>query len=400
MKDLNGKNPEKIVYKGTGDQTNPDKSGKYVVWQDKRYSKWQIYYKDITTTSSAKPVYPNKKMDQTSPRIQGNNIVWKETVITDDGWGPVADISIVTYNLVTHKFLTVERSLGCAKDADIYKNLIVYRQESYGRESSAWGILYLGSDIKLLDLTTKNKKTIKKLDATVTLSSPLVYGDHIIYISKPADGSTGTQTYLFDYVISTGITKTILSTNKDVDLSNSSILANYVVWQQKNSSKQYICITDIGKNNPISVVSTGITNSNSPTISGYVKAGVYVVWKGDYNGKSVLFYRNMDPNPPWIKLTHPKHGETGFNRAGTILIRFNKFISPSTNYTQIKVINLSTNQNIPISKTIKEDILYIKPKTTMQAKNLYQIVIPLKSVKDNAYNNLQTTKTITFRTGA
>jgi hypothetical protein len=296
--------------------------------------------------------------------------------------------SIQGYNLSTHEHFTVVQKdeyeflpiLG-----DIDNNYVVY-------------IINHGvkGDIKLYNTITHTTKTVKfnsDIFREVAISN-----DNLIWIER-----IGSTKVIKKYKISTGITSTVLTNLTGV--SNIVLYNNFAVWQKFKYDRGYdnpyydIQMTDISKTNPITNVCTNLENQEYPKIGGSYKTGVYVTWEDFRSGKGTLYWRNMDPLPPWIKATYPTQGYTRFSRTANIIIKFNKYISPSINYNKISVKNLSNNKYVPITKSIKNDILYIKTNNKRLAHTKYQITIPAKSVKDNALNRLATTKNIIFRTG-
>ena len=63
------------VSRSTNDERNPDISGNIVVWQSQATGgKWQIYWKDISTTNPAALVDGTPLYDQINPSISENYV--------------------------------------------------------------------------------------------------------------------------------------------------------------------------------------------------------------------------------------------------------------------------------------------------------------------------------------
>lgn len=107
----------------------------------------------------------------------------------------------------------------------------------------------------------------------------------------------------------------------------------------------------------------------------------------------------IDRIPPKIYSTNPTNLKTGIARTTTLTIKFGETIKTSTYWSSIKVKNLLTGKYITImNKYIIGNTVYIKT-STRSASTWYQIIIPAKSVRDYAGNNLAITYAIKFKTG-
>lgn len=100
---------------------------------------------------------------------------------------------------------------------------------------------------------------------------------------------------------------------------------------------------------------------------------------------------------PKVIFTDPANLKTNVTISSGIVVKFNKNILKNTDFTSIKVKNLSNNMYITSTCTIAGSVLYI---TTAQRKPLtwYQVIIPSKAVKDDANNNLKSIYNFTFQT--
>lgn len=106
----------------------------------------------------------------------------------------------------------------------------------------------------------------------------------------------------------------------------------------------------------------------------------------------------IDKTAPNVTSTTPKNGTTGVSRTVTIAIKFGENILPSTNWSKIYVKNLKTGKNVPISKWISGNTLYIETNNRRAADTLFQVYIPSGAVKDNAGNNCAS-YSFSFKTG-
>jgi hypothetical protein len=192
---------------------------------------------------------------------------------------------------------------------------------------------------------------------------------------------------------------TIVSNNTEINAGMPSIYGLIAVWMEGTGGKYDIMMKNISKtNNPIITVCNNQYHQSTPTISGISKIGYFITWQDLRNGTK-LYYRNMETISPIILYSIPKNNQWGVNRFSSITIKFNKFINPGANYSKIRVKNMTTSQNIAITKYMKFDTLVIKT-AAKKPSTFYQVILPSKSIISVANNNLSTTKTIKFRTRA
>lgn len=105
-----------------------------------------------------------------------------------------------------------------------------------------------------------------------------------------------------------------------------------------------------------------------------------------------------DTTIPKVISTIPTNLKTGVSRTSPIAIKFNENIKASTYYNSIKLKNLSTGTYKTVTKAISGNTLYIKSTTKLYANTWYQVILPIKSVKDYAGNNMITTYSLKFKT--
>jgi hypothetical protein len=106
-----------------------------------------------------------------------------------------------------------------------------------------------------------------------------------------------------------------------------------------------------------------------------------------------------DKTAPKVSSTVPINNMMGYNRTSSILIKFTENITTSTYYNSIKIKNLTTNKDVELTKAISGNTLALKT-STRTANTWYQVTIPLAAVRDLAGNNLTTTYSFKFKTGA
>lgn len=153
-------------------------------------------------------------------------------------------------------------------------------------------------------------------------------------------------------------------------------------------------------------------NGKTPTTSStkYTKALVISTSKTlkffarDLAGNKSPIYTQkytIDKTPPKVSSTSPKNSKIGVSRTATITIKFSEKIKNSTNWNYITVKNLKTGKTFKIkSKTIKNNLLYIKNSSAKSSSTWYQVTIPPKAIRDYAGNNLAKKYTFRFRTRA
>jgi predicted outer membrane repeat protein len=107
----------------------------------------------------------------------------------------------------------------------------------------------------------------------------------------------------------------------------------------------------------------------------------------------------VDSIPPKIISTNPINNSINVSKNIIIAIIFSENIKTSTYFNNIVIKNLSTNQNLSLSRTISGNTLYIKT-STKSANTVYQVTIPKWAIKDYAGNNLTANYTFRFKTGA
>lgn len=107
-----------------------------------------------------------------------------------------------------------------------------------------------------------------------------------------------------------------------------------------------------------------------------------------------------DSTPPVVSTTTPSNLKTSVSRTSIIVTKFSENITYSLYYNNITIKNLSTNTNVAITKTISSNTLNLKSNTTLTANTWYQVTIPAFAIKDYAGNNLTTSYTFKFKTGA
>ena len=102
---------------------------------------------------------------------------------------------------------------------------------------------------------------------------------------------------------------------------------------------------------------------------------------------------------PVISSFYPKNSATGVSLTNTPYAKFNKNITAGTNWSKIYVKNLKTGKKVAVSKSIKNNVLYLKT-GTKSSYTWYQVYIPSAAVKDAAGNKLTKSYTWKFKTWA
>lgn len=108
----------------------------------------------------------------------------------------------------------------------------------------------------------------------------------------------------------------------------------------------------------------------------------------------------IDKTSPKITSINPKNGAKGYSRTAALSIKFSENIKTSTNWSKIYIKNLNTAKTVEISKLMSSNTLNIKMTKKRLAYNQYLVYIPTAAVKDNANNNLASSYTFKFKTGA
>ena len=108
----------------------------------------------------------------------------------------------------------------------------------------------------------------------------------------------------------------------------------------------------------------------------------------------------IDKTSPKITSINPKNGAKGYSRTTALSIKFSENIKTSTNWSKIYIKNLNTAKTVEISKLMSSNTLNIKMTKKRLAYNQYLVYIPTAAVKDNANNNLASSYTFKFKTGA
>lgn len=107
-----------------------------------------------------------------------------------------------------------------------------------------------------------------------------------------------------------------------------------------------------------------------------------------------------DSIPPTVTSTNPASGATGVSTTSrTVTITFSENIQTGTNFTNIYIKNLTTGKLTSItSKTTNGKTLTITQTYNRISKNIYQVFIPARAVKDTAGNSLATSYSYQFKT--
>lgn len=108
----------------------------------------------------------------------------------------------------------------------------------------------------------------------------------------------------------------------------------------------------------------------------------------------------IDKTSPKITSINPKNGAKGYSRTAALSIKFSENIKTSTNWSKIYIKNLNTAKTVEISKLMSSNTLNIKMTKKRLAYNQYLVYIPTAAVKDNANNNLASSYTFKFKSGA
>ena len=94
----------------------------------------------------------------------------------------------------------------------------------------------------------------------------------------------------------------------------------------------------------------------------------------------------------------PNKNAKSISRTKPIYVTFNEKIKAHTNWSKVYVKNLKTGQKVKISKTVKNNTLYIKT-SKMSSYTWYQVYIPTSALKGNKSSKLAKSYTWKFKTG-
>lgn len=151
-------------------------------------------------------------------------------------------------------------------------------------------------------------------------------------------------------------------------------------------------------------------NGATPTIGSYkysspiaiTKTTVLKFFAKNQAGTSSPIYTQsyiIDKIPPKVSSTTPTNLKTSVSKTTSITIKFNEKIKSSIYFNNIKLKNLSTGTYKTITKTIVNNMLYLKSTSKLYSNTWYQVIISSKAVKDYAGNNLAVPYTFKFKTG-
>ncbi len=286
-KNLASSSKAKVVSSGPGNQYAPDIYGSKVVWADTRNSGLsQIYVKDLSSSSGAKIIL-STATDQFAPRIYGNNVVWQQQITPSKA-------TVVDYNLATNTFQYAPTTTATKVNPDIYKNNVVYSQYNSGT-----GV----NDIKMWDTIGNTVQTIAASKGILgnlasTFTVPRIYGDHVVYQGYGGGNifmHTPSYYYVNNYQISKSTT-TSLGGSSAHGAYNPAIQGSFAVWQVQTSSNNFdIMMKDLSKNNAVIKVTTNQYNQVLPTV-GASSSGIYVSYQDYRTGTShpSIVWRNND----------------------------------------------------------------------------------------------------------
>jgi len=105
----------------------------------------------------------------------------------------------------------------------------------------------------------------------------------------------------------------------------------------------------------------------------------------------------VDTEPPMVVTTEPSSGAIEIPLNTTIRIQFNETIYPGNAYDFITVQD-ANQKLIAIEKGIQNKELTLKPKNDLNPDTIYQVVLPLGSLKDSTGNPLMETLVFSFTT--
>jgi beta propeller repeat protein len=226
------------------------------VWQDGRNGNKDIYMYNLSTFTETQ--ITTNEIDQYSPAIYGNRIVWtnERNLVNSD---------IYMYNLSTKNQTRITTS-GKAYNPKIYGDRIVW--EDYRNDNAQdWS----NPDIYMYDLST-SKETQITTDKS-NQDSPAIYGNKIVW----DDDSNGNYD-IYVYDISTS-KKTQITANE----SNQAFPAIYgdrIVWQDMSNGNTDIYMYNLSTSKETQIT-TDKSNQDSPAI--YRDK---IVWQDERNEES------------------------------------------------------------------------------------------------------------------
>ncbi len=102
--------------------------------------------------------------------------------------------------------------------------------------------------------------------------------------------------------------------------------------------------------------------------------------------------------PPQVTKTKPSKNAKKISLTSAITITFNKNIKTGSNYSKIYIKNLTTGKKVSITRKIKGKTLTLKMIFSRLSKNIYQVYLPAKAVKDVHGNSPVSSYPFKFKT--
>lgn len=299
------------VSEHSSDKLKPSVNGKFVVWEDDRDGKSNIYAKNLST--GAEFVVSSGVEVKRKPVTNGAFVVWE-----DERSG---DSDVYAKNLTSGEEFVVAGGAGDQRKPSISSSTVVYESKN---GSGKW-------EIYTYDLSSRNNSIISTGGDNTLSLNPTISGDTVVWqapvTKQKADGTTVIVSKIFAKNLTTGQEYQVNPDGLESQ-DQPAVSDGIVVWRQESVANYDIFGKDLYakdlETGKVFQITTNEKDQVAPAISGAV-----VVWEDHSNGKAEVHGKNLKTGETF-QVVASSNPQTNPAISGETVVWESQRLSPST----------------------------------------------------------------------
>ncbi len=299
------------VSEHSSDKTKPSVNGKFVVWEDDRDGKSNIYAKNLST--GVEFVVSSGVEVKSKPVTNGAFVVWEDK--------RSGDSDVYAKNLTSGEEFVVAGGAGDQRKPSISGSTVVYESKN---SAGKW-------EIYTYDLTSHNKAAVSTGGDNTLSLNPTISGDTVVWQAPVTklkdDGTTVIVSKIFAKNLTTGQEYQVNPDGLESQ-DQPAVSDGIVVWRQESVANYDIFGKDLYakdlETGKVFQITTNEKDQVAPAISGAV-----VVWEDHSNGKAEVHGKNLQTGETF-QVVASSNPQTNPTISGETVVWESQRLSPST----------------------------------------------------------------------